>query len=141
MTLQSQLIAFSGGQDSFWLLLLKNFNRHKQRIVHINHLLQQDNFITSKNHIKIQFYLHYTHHMSVPCYKFKNETNNCYWRYIIFLRLLKWYKYYYLAIAKTSTDHYEHFFLNLCRGCLINYHLQQQIKLYITDYRCNFYLL
>lgn len=136
MILQSQLLAFSGGQDSFWLLL-KQLNN---RIVHINHFMQQDNFITSKNHIKIQFYLHSTYHLSIPCYKYNNENKSCYWRYKIFLRILKVYKYYCLAVARSSTDYCEYFFLNLFRGRIINYYLQQQTKLFIIDYRFNFYL-
>ena len=135
MTRQYPLIAFSGGQDSFWLLL----KYLKVGIVHLNHLLQQDNFITAKNYIKIQFYLKYQSHLSLPCYKLKNENNSCCWRYTTFLRILKIYQYYDLAVAKSGTDHYEHFFLNLFRGCIMNYYLQKQMKLYISDYRFNFY--
>ena len=61
--------------------------------------------------------------------------------YTIFLRIVTIYHYDSLAVAKSNTDHYEHFFLNLFRGCIINYYLQQHINYILQIIDLIFFIL
>lgn len=114
---QSNLICFSGGQDSTFLLLLVLFLNIAFTLMHVNHLIEITNFLYAIHTQKLIYLLEKNYHLSIPSYKLLTEQISCNWRYDQFTRSASFYAYTTIWIANTNTDYFEKIFLNLIRGC------------------------
>lgn len=139
------LLAFSGGQDSTFLLIyifMINLIKNKScTILHLNHLIQKANFYYSLNNFKLAFLFDSQYHFSVPMKRLKNEFKSCFWRYSVFFRIAYFYIYKYIWLAHSNTDYCEKFFLNLFRGCgnFGSSFLKFKTKFYINTHSNFFY--
>ncbi|BEI31719.1 tRNA-Ile lysidine synthase (chloroplast) [Bryopsis sp. KO-2023] len=116
------LLGFSGGQDSTFLfiyLFIINLKKNKSyRVLHLNHLIQKDNFYYTSNNFKLSFLFDTNYHLSAPMERLTNEFKSCLWRYSMFFRVAYFYIYKSIWLAHSNTDYCEKFFLNLFRGGL-----------------------
>ncbi len=115
------LLAFSGGQDSLFLLsyiFIMTPLKNKQNLMnlYLNHLIQKDNFYHLIHIFKISYLLCYPVSTALPFTFLKTERKSSQWRYLKFYRISYFYNNLVIWLAHTNTDHVEKFFLNLFRG-------------------------
>ncbi len=115
------LLAFSGGQDSMFLLsymilVTKLKKRIKFQVLHLNHLIQKNNFYFSLMAFQLSFLLDLDFYFSVPCSFLKNEFESSLWRYSKFFRVANFSFCKHVWLAHSNTDQCEKLFLNFFRG-------------------------
>lgn len=143
-TFDKNLLGFSGGQDSTFLFIYifmsTLMHNRAYAILHLNHLIQKDNFYYTLNNYKLAFLFNTKYHFCIPFKRLNNESISCLWRYSIFFRISNFYIYKYICLGHSNTDYCEKFFLNLFRGCgnFSSSFLKFKTKFYINKY-CNFF--
>ena len=123
----SQLSSFSGGQDSTLLLLQSNPKFTK--VVHLNHLIQKDNFVFTTNCLKLQYFFKVKYHFATPFLILSNENQSAKWRYEVMARTASYYHYSSFLVGKTYTDYYENWCFSVLKRINYFFFFPQSLKL------------
>ena len=114
------LVAFSGGQDSFCLivLMLQFVNQLNFSIgsIHCNHLWHLNNLLKFSHLLKASFILNIPFLCVITSEKIFTEKEARIWRYSTASRLSQFYAYELLLTGHTLTDQVETLLLNLFRS-------------------------
>lgn len=130
MILSKPLLSFSGGQDSTSLLFYNL--QTKPTLIHLNHLLQKDNFCFSIHYFRLQYFFALKHHYCTSLKSINTEFAGTIWRYKIFERISSLYTYPLLWIGKSQTDYHENFFMDLLKGVKPSFIINKKIKYYFS---------
>ena len=114
------LIAFSGGQDSLFLIILMlqfihQFNSYFG-LIYCNHLWHLSNLYKLSHLLKIDFIINKSLFFSITSKKYFTEKKARIWRYSITYRVSQFYNYPVIFTGHTLTDQAETLLLNLFRS-------------------------
>ena len=114
------LVAFSGGQDSFCLMILMlqfmNQLTFTIGLIYCNHLWHLNNLLKFSHLLKASFILNIPFLYVIASEKIFTEKGAQIWRYSTIFRVSQFYAYKFLLTGHTLTDQVETLLLNLFRS-------------------------
>ena len=114
------LAAFSGGQDSYFLIILmlqfmNQFNFHFG-LIYCNHLWHLNNLLKFSHLLKASYLLNIPLFFMIASKKMFTEKEARIWRYLTIYRISEFYHYEMILTGHTLTDQAETLLLNLLRS-------------------------